>query len=202
MRRLAMQYLVAAYGADKLNDPSQSEPVLLQMIEIDPSDPANYFALGKLYEDAGQYEAAEEIFTKAREVQPNDTAVYLQLAGFYNRAGEFDKTIEALEARASREPDNPEAYYTIATYYWEKAFRDFRLTDEEKLQYVMSGLEFVDRALALNADYYEALTYKNILLRLQGNMEEDLDRRAELFAEADRLRDLAAELQKRQAAGV
>ena len=195
-----MQYLVAAYGSDKLNDPSSSEPVLQQMIKLDPSDPANYFALGKLYEDAGQYELAESTFVRVREVRQDDSAVYLQLAGFYNRQGEFEKTIEALETRASKEPDNPEAHYTIATYFWEKAFRDFRLTESEKQQHVTDGLAAVDRALNLKDDYTEALVYKNILLRMQANMEKDLDIQKALIAEADELRDRAEELQEEQAA--
>jgi tetratricopeptide (TPR) repeat protein len=202
MRVLSMQYLVAAYGSDKLNDPSAAEPVLLQMIDLDPSDPANYFALAKLYEDAGQYDLAETTFVSAREMRPDDSAVYLQLAGFYNRQGEFEKTIEALETRASKEPDNPEAYYTIATYFWEKAFRDFRLTEDEKVGHVMSGLEAVDKALDLRDDYAEALVYKNILLRMQANMEKDLDRQKALIAEADDLRDRAEQIQKQQAEGV
>ena len=202
MQTLAMQYLVAAYGSDKLNDPSAAEPVLLQMIELDPSDPANYFALAKLYEDAGQYDLAESTFVGARETRPDDSAVYLQLAGFYNRQGEFEKTIEALETRASKEPDNPEAYYTIATYFWEKAFRDFRLTEDEKAGHVMSGLEAVDKALDLRDNYAEALVYKNILLRMQANMEKDLDRQKELIAEADELRDRAEQIQMQQAEGV
>ena len=47
---------MAAYGPDKLNDPAQAEPILQQMIEMDPTDPTNYFVLAKIYEDAGDYE--------------------------------------------------------------------------------------------------------------------------------------------------
>ena len=32
IRTLSLQYLVAAYGSDKLNDPSQAEPLLLKMM--------------------------------------------------------------------------------------------------------------------------------------------------------------------------
>ena len=99
-----------------------------------------------------------------------------------------------------REETNPEAYYTIATFYWEKAFRDFRLTDEEKLDYIVKGLEAVDKAIDLKDDYMEALTYKNILLRMEANLEEDQDRVQALIAEADELRDRAEEL-RAQAAG-
>jgi len=201
MQRLSMQYLVAAYGPDKANDPASSEPVLQQMIQIDPTNPDNYFALAKLYEDSGLYEEAEEILLQVRDMRADDANVYLQLAGFYNRNEEFEKTIDALRERALIEPDNPEAFYTIATYYWEKAFRDFRLNDDEEMEHVMLGLTEVDKALELNTDYIEALTYKNILIRMQANLTEDIDQQEQLIAEADILRDRAEELQKLRQAG-
>lgn len=202
LKMLAMQFLVAAYGPDKMNDPNQSEPILLQMIEVDPQNPDNYVVLARLYEEAGQYESAEQTLLKVREARPDDTTVYLQLAAFYNRNDEFEKTIEALQERAAREPNNPEAFYTIGTYYWEKAFRDFRLTENDKRQYIMAGLETVDKAIALKADYAEALTYKNILLRMQANMERDLDKQRALIAQADELRTRAEQLMKQKTAGV
>ena len=94
-KKLAMQYLVAAYGPDKLNDPNLSEPVLQQLIVLDPEDDATYYTLAKLYEDAGLYELAESTFLRVREVRPEDTVVYLQLAGFYKRQGEFEQEIES-----------------------------------------------------------------------------------------------------------
>jgi tetratricopeptide (TPR) repeat protein len=201
LRRLSLEYLVAAYGPGKLNDPTLAEPVVIQMIEIEPNEPSNYFALAKIYEDSGEYELAEETFNRAREVRPNDPAVYMQLAGYYNRQGEFDKTIEALNTRVSIEPNNPEAHYTVATYYWDKAFRDFRLEDKEKMQYVLSGIEAVDKAIAIRDDYMEAIAYKNLLLRLQANLETNPARQQALLREADILRDRATELRKQKAAG-
>jgi tetratricopeptide (TPR) repeat protein len=201
MKRRALEYLVAAYGADKLNDPTQAEPVVRQMIELDPQDAANYFVLADIYEDSGEYETAEQIFLKAKEIKPNDPAVHMQLAGFYNRQGDFDKTIAALNERIRIEPNNPEAHYTVATYYWDKAYRDFRLNDKEKLQYVLSGLEAVDKAIQIKPDYMEAVAYKNLLLRLQANLEKDPARQQALLREADQLRDRAEELRKQKAAG-
>jgi tetratricopeptide (TPR) repeat protein len=198
MKKLSLEYLVAAYAPDKLNDPSQAEPIVQRMIELDPSDPTNYFGLAKLYEDAGRYEEAEQALIKAKEVRPNDPTVYTQLAGFYNRQGEFEKTIGALEERAAKEPNNPEAFYTIATYYWDKAFRDFRLKEAQKREYVLKGIEATNRALALKPDYMEALTYKNILLRMQANTEKDPAKQKALIAEADQLRNKAIEIQKKQ----
>ena len=201
LRKLSMQYLVAAFGPDKANDPARSEPVLRQMILLDPEDPDNYFALANLYEQSGLFEDAEAVMLEVRNLRPDDPIVYLQLAGFYNRSGEFELTIDALQQRARIEPDNPEAFYTISTYYWEKAFRDFRITQDQKSEYIMAGLEAADQAIGLNDRYVDALVYKNILLRMQANMTSDLDEQKLLIAQADELRDQAERLQKEQQSG-
>jgi len=202
MRRLALEYLVAAYGPDKINDPTQAEPIVQRMIELDPQETANYFALAKISEDAGDYEKAEAMLMKAKEAKPNDPVVYLQLAGFYNRQEEFEKTIEAFTQRAVLEPNNPEAFYTIANYYWDKAYRDFRLKEDQKKDLVAKGLVAVDKALALKADYMEALTYKGLLLRMQANIEKDPAKQQALIKEAVKLQDEALALKKKKVAGM
>ena len=200
LKRLALQYLANAYGADKLNDPAQSEPVVQQLIQMDPTEPVNYFALARIYEDSGDYENAEATLVKAREMKATDPAVYTTLAAYYNRQGEFDKSMEALIARSEREPNNPEAFYTIATYYWEKAYRDFSLNDGEKLKFVQLGIGAVDKALSLNDQYMEALVYKNLLLRVQANLERNPARQQALLREATELSNRAEELRKQKTA--
>ena len=138
----------------------------------------NYFALAKIYEDAGAYDDAEQMLLKAKDAKPNDPAVYSQLAGYYNRQGQFEKTIEALEQRATKEPNNPEAFYTIATYYWDEAYRDARLKPDQKKDYVQKGLAATDQALQIKPDYMDALVYKGLLLRLQANLEKDPKKQA------------------------
>jgi len=200
IKKLALEYLVAAFGPDKLNDPSQSEPILQKMIDMEPKEPSNYFVLGKIYEDNGDYERAEQTYEKAREVKPSDPAVYMTLAGFYNRQGEFDKTMDALKARAQQEPNNPEAYYTIATFYWEKAYKDFTTPEPKKIEFVQAGLEAVDKSLSLKPDYFEALTYKNLLLRVQANLEKNPQKQQALLREADQFRDKAQQIRSKQRA--
>jgi tetratricopeptide (TPR) repeat protein len=201
LKTLSLQYLVATYGPDKLNDPSKAEPVVERLIQADPSDLSSYFALAKIDENAGAVDKAEQILARAKQARPNDPAVYLQLAAFYNRQNQFDKTIQALDERAAKEPGNPEAFYTIATYYWDKAYRDTRVKEPQKREFVRKGLEAIDRALQIKPDYMEALVYKNLLLRLQANAEKDRAKQAALIKQADQLRERAEALRKEKAAG-
>lgn len=200
--KLSLEYLVAAYGPDKLNDPAKAEPVVQKMIELEPNEPTNYFALAKIYDDAGAYPEAEQTLLKAKEVRPNDPAVYTTLAGFYNRQNEFDKTIDALQEGASKEPNNPVGYFTIATYYWDNAQRNFRLNEAQKKDNVAKGLTAVNRAIELKPDYMEALVYKGLLLRIEANLEKDPKKQQDLIKEAVALHDKAEELRKKKASGV
>ena len=199
--KLSLEYLVASYGADKLNDPAKAEPVVQRMIQLEPGEPTNYFALAKIYEDAGAYDEAEKMLVQAKAAKPNDPAVYMTLAGYYNRQGHFDKTIEALEERATKEPSNPEAFYTIATYYWDEAYRDFKLKDAEKKDFVAKGLTAVDHALQLKPDYIEAIVYKGLLLRLQANLEKDPAKQQQLLKDAQALSEKANTMRKAKVAG-
>ena len=184
-KQRSLQYLVAVYGTDKLNDPAQQEPILRKMIEMDPTDPANYHYLANVHEQSGNYEEAEKLLLKAREMKPNDPTVYTTLAAYYNRQGEFEKTMEALKARADREPNNPEAFYMMSTFYWEKAYKDFTTTQADKVRYTKLGLEAVDKALELNKEYTDALIYKGLLLRVQARLEKDPKVQQALIKEAD-----------------
>lgn len=201
MKKLALQYLVAAYGVDKLNDADEAEKVLSQLIAGDPNETANYFQLSKLYEDAGRYDDAEKALLKARDMKPNDPTVYTSISGFYNRQGEFDKTMEALHKAAELNPNDPQAHQLVATYYYEKSSKDTRLTPAKKKEYAQKGIEASDRALALNPSYFEALSYKNLLFRVMASVETDRAKQQDWIKRADELRNKAIELSKKKAAG-
>ncbi len=64
-KKSSLEYLAAAYDPTRWNDPAKAEPVYQQIIQMEPSEPANYMALSKLYEDAGRYEDAEAQLQKA-----------------------------------------------------------------------------------------------------------------------------------------
>jgi tetratricopeptide (TPR) repeat protein len=198
-RSLALEFLVAAYGPDKLADPTQAEPVVKRMIELAPNEPTNYFQLAKIYEDSGEYQLAEETYLKGRDAKPNDPTVYMTVAGYYNRQGDFDKLVENLRKRIELEPQNPEAHYTLATYHWDKASRDFRLTDVQKKDLVLEGLKAVEKALEIKPDYIEAMTYKGLLLRTQALVEKDPALQQRLIKEGTSWGDKANELRKARA---
>jgi hypothetical protein len=67
---------------------------------------------------------------------------------------------------------------------------------------VDDGLEAVDKALAIRADYLDAVAFKNLLLREKAKYVKDRAEYDKLIAEANRLQQRAIELQKRKTAGI
>ena len=155
--------------------------------------------LAKIYEDSGEYQLAEDTLLKGREAKPNDPPVYLRWPAYYNRQGDFAKLVENLGKRIELEPNNPEAHYTLATYHWDKASRDFRLSDKEKLQHRRDGMRAIDKALEIKPDYVEAITYKGLLLRTQALVEKDPKKQQELIREGTALGNKANEMRKAKA---
>ena len=105
------------------------------------------------------------------------------------------KFITAVE-RAKLDPNSAEAHYTVATYYWDEACRNARLTDSQKREYIENGLAAVDKAIALNPDYVEALIYRGLLLRIDSAMEKDAVRQKALLDEANQLQEKAVSLKR------
>lgn len=201
IRRSAFEYLIAVYGSDKLNDFSKAEAAAKELIAVDPKDAATYQMLAKLYEDQGRFDEAEAHLLKAIDVDPKEPTGYQILAAYYNRQGDFDKTMAAWAKRAEAEPNNPEAWHTIGVYYQDKVFRDKQLPRDQARDYTLKGIEGVNKALAINPEYFEAMTYKNILLRQQALYERDPARQKALLAEAEVLYNKAMELRKKQNEG-
>ena len=198
IRRYAFEYLIVLYGADKLNNFEKAEEAAKQLIAADPTDSATYQMLARLYEDQGMFEEGEAQLLKAIEVSPKEPAGYQILANFYNTQGEFDKTMAAWYKRAEIEPNNPEAWHTIAAFYQDKVLRDKKLTRQQALDFIAKGLEAVEKALAINPKYYEAVTYKNILFRQQALFEKDPAKQKQLLSDADVLYKRALDLRAAQ----
>ncbi len=88
-------------------------------------------------------------------------------------------------------PETREAHHLVATHYFEIARKDTTLTPEQRLDTIARGIAAEDRALAIDPNYFPALVYKSILLRLQANLTPDRLEQQRLIAEADELRQTA-----------
>ncbi len=195
-KKRSLQFLAASYGAEKLNDPAKAEPIIKQMIDMDPKDTSSYFGLAKIFEDAGKFDDAERVLLQAKDAAPGSPEPLGQLANFYNKRGQFDKAVASYEEQAKLVPKDPQVYWRLADFYYEKVAKDYTISNKARAEYVQRGLEAADKALTIKPDFVEAMTFKNLLLRQQARLEKDPKKQKELLDQADELIKKATELNK------
>lgn len=123
---------------------------------------------------------------------------YLELARLANLQNRIDDVVQALTEAAKFDPPAAESHHRIATLLWDYARRP-GLDPAVQLAYVKKGIAVEDEALALQPNYMEALTYKNILLRMQANLTPDPIEQKRMLDDADVLRNRAIDLQRQHA---
>ena len=99
--------------------------------------------------------------------QPNTRST--MLAAFYSRTGRSTWPLQTLETLAAAEPSTPQVYQLLATFYWEKAFKRSVALRRAEACVHRFGHRGERRALAVpDHDYVDAIVYKSILLRHEG----------------------------------
>ncbi len=122
----------------------------------------------KFAEDA--IKTFESVFNK----DPKNTSAVAGLAGMYQSLHKYDKAREYYKKQTEIEPNNPVPYYAIGSTDWILVYdKQNPLPDEEKSTLIAEGLEYVDKAIEMNPNYEEALTYKNLLLRQKALLTKD-----------------------------
>ena len=117
-RSLALEYLVAAYGPDKLERSDAGRTGRQRMIQLAPNEPTELFRARQDLRGLGRVPAGRADLPAGPRTPSRTTPRSIcSVAGYYNRQGDFDKLMENIrnEHRARAE-QNPEAHYRLATY--------------------------------------------------------------------------------------
>ena len=201
--KLSLQYLVQAYGAGQAERPRQGRTGRAADDSARPARPRQLLRARQDLRRRGRLRRSREGPAQG-EGPPSRATRRSTCSSPATTTARATSTRRFRRSRSApqREPNNPEAYYTIATFYWDEAYRDPRLKETDKTDYVEKGIEAIDQALKIKPDYTEALVYKDLLLRLEANLEKDPAKQQALIKEADQLRDKAEEIRKEKAAGV
>jgi TonB family protein len=95
----ALDKMASLYDAKHLNQLEQMEPILRELIALQPNELEPIFRLAKLQEDRGFVDAAEETLLAARHQKPDALEPYKMLAQFYaRRATAMHKETESQKA--------------------------------------------------------------------------------------------------------
>jgi TonB family protein len=120
---------------------------------------------------------------------------YLEVARLDTSLQRYADAVGALAGAAGLDATTAETQHQVATICWQYANRDVQ-DPAPRLLYIREGIALESRALQIKPDYQEAMTYKNILLRMQATLTPDPAEQARLIADADELRNRVMELQR------
>ncbi len=104
----------------------------------------------------------ESLLAKA----PSDTNLMGELAGLYGKKGDFPNALRYYKARAEQMKDNKEAWYTIGVACWDRSYHGgILVSNAERETIIDEGMKALERALQIDPEYFEALSYTNLLYR-------------------------------------
>lgn len=119
-----------------------------------------------LLQQTDQKDKASQFFDEIIASDPSNIDLLAQAGQFNAKNGNFDKAVQLYELRAQKDPSNKAAWYTIGVVCWERSYKGGQLiSNAEREVLVQRGLAALEKALALDANYSEALQYTNLLYR-------------------------------------
>jgi tetratricopeptide (TPR) repeat protein len=173
---------------------------LKQYLDAYPEDKKAREFLLSLYLGTERYDDAVSFYEQMLKEDPKDVKAIGSLASIYFKKGEFDQGVAMLEKRLDIEPRDahPEIYHLIGAQAWDRSYNYPDIDPVTKNHMLDRGMEALNKALEIRPDYFEALTYVNLLYREKAKLETDTVKQAEYLAKADEYRNQALELRKRQ----
>jgi len=155
-------------------------------------------------DSSGDNAKAIAYLEKQLESRPNDLALILQIATLYQKKGEYLQALDYFEKRANMDPQNKEAWYTLGVNCWARSYHGGSMvSQEEREQVVDRGIDAFNKALAIDGNYFDALSYINLIYREKAKALAAVGKNMEAgqaYAKADEYQKRAIEVRKTQVA--
>lgn len=150
-------------------------------------------------------EMAIQTFERVLQRDPNNVNAIAGLASIYQNLGQEDtkqlqKAHDYYMKYATLDASNPVPFYAIGSLDWLIVYdKNNPPPVEQQATLIDEGLANLDKALALNPDYDDAMTYKNLLYREKARIATDEEEKKKLTALADEWFNKGLEARKRNA---
>ena len=155
-------------------------------------------------DSTGDKDKAIAYLEKQLATRPNDLALINQIATLYQKKGDFTKALEYFEKRANMDANNKETWYTLGVNCWARSYHGgLAVSQEEREAVVEKGINALDRALSIDPNYFEALSYINLIYREKAKALATVGKNVEAgqaYAKADEYQKKAIDLRKAQTA--
>src|SRR5438552_9454798 len=168
-----------------------------QAVELDPELTTAEIYLATAYsqqfipdgrgEDNAKYaQLAIQTFDDVLKRDPNNVNALAGLASIYQNTHELQKAHDYYMKYAQLDASNPVPFYAIGSLDWIIVYdKNNPPPEDQQLKLIDEGLANLDKALALNPEYDDAMTYKNLLYREKARLADNEDDKKKLTAQAD-----------------
>ena len=135
-------------------------------------------------------------FNMVLDQKPTDTVAIASIASLYLSQKKWDEAEAQYRKLINLDPHNRDAYYGIGFIVWSKWYvpyqtarvnagmkqedtgiiKDKKIREELKAQYdavIDEGLKNLDKALQIDPDYVDAMSYENLLIRERADLAAD-----------------------------
>jgi tetratricopeptide (TPR) repeat protein len=207
---IAVSYLALYHpGSEHPKDKEYAEKGLAafeKTLALTPPSPEVREKTEKFYlsflDSTGDKDKAIAYLVKQLEVRPNDLALINQIATLYQKKGDFPNALGYFEKRAAMDSGNKEAWYTLGVNCWARSYHGgLAVSQEERETVIEKGIVALDKALAIDPNYFEALSYINLLYREKSKALRQVGKDVEAgqaWAKADEYQKQAIDLRKAQ----
>ena len=145
------EYFFEALKQKGIENYDRAITALLECIELDNSEPAVYFELGKNYVKLKNFGAAEDALKKAISKDPDNEWYLDELYGVYYQMNDFDKALKTVKQLVKYHPDYKE---DLASLYFRngKYKLALRVLDEMDAEFGVSKSRDILRNRIYNAN--------------------------------------------------
>ena len=165
--------------------------------EAYPDDKKTLEYLISMYLNTERFDDAINFYqNEVLKRDPRDSKAMQSLAMLYFKKGDFDNGVLWLKKRLEVEGNNPEVYYLIGVQAWDRSYNFPDLDPALRAKIVEDGLAALNKALELKPDYFEAVSYINLLYREKAKIETDPAKKQEYTDTANKYLQQALEMRK------
>jgi len=166
-------------------------------VQAYPQDKKAREFLVSMYLATDRYDDAIKFYQEMLKSDPRDSKAMNSIAQMYFKKGDFDTAVVWLKKRLEVEGNNPEVYYMIGVQAWDRSYNFPDLPPDQRTKIVDEGLQALNKAVEIKPDYFEAISYINLLYREKAKMETDPAKKKEYTDTADKYLAQALELRKK-----
>jgi tetratricopeptide (TPR) repeat protein len=206
MSNLAMYHPGSSHAKDK-EYATQAIEYLEKLMAMPAPDEETKERVVKYYlsllASAEMSDKAIAFMEKELAKDPRNVETVLQLANLYAKKGDFPNAWKYFTKRAELDPKNKEAWYTVGVVAWERSYKGKEMVSdgERETTLIPQGLAAFDKAIAIDADYFDALVYANLLYREKAALlgrQNRLEEAQQAMETANSFKDRAQAARKKQ----